>query len=179
MSFLVGEWESIRTGGWDHWDCQKKIFFPPKTAVDDVPFHSEFWATYRTYPKNRNGAPKDNYVLEEIYPNASEADGPTFRTRFVMWGTESSEEWHVFAFDKGDEITGKPAWVAAEVCIETPSINHMDVFTIVLSKETNVSEEISKEIDQVVMDKVGFPLKAVNNGVCDPEPSLDDYERKL
>ncbi len=175
MSFLVGEWYSIRTGGWDHWDCQKKIFFPPEETEDDAPYHSVFWATYRTYPESRGGGPKDNYVLEEIYPNVDDADGPTWRTRFVMWGAESSEEWNVIAFSKGDEATGEPAWVVAEVCIATPSINHMDVFTIVLSKAANVSKELSDRIDQIVMAEVGYPLKSVNNDVCDPDP---DYELK-
>ncbi|MBW2286287.1 MAG: hypothetical protein JRG80_16760 [Deltaproteobacteria bacterium] len=175
MSFLVGEWQSIRTGGWDHWDCQKKIFFSPDEGEAGAPYHSTFWATYRTYPKSRDGAPKDNVVFEEIYPNVDEADGPTWRTRFTMWGTDSSEEWHVIDFSRGDEATGEPAWVIAEVCIETPSIHHMDVFTIVLSKAANVSQELSEKIDSIVMDKVGYPLKSVNNDVCDPSP---DYERK-
>jgi hypothetical protein len=170
MSFLVGEWHSIRTGGWDHWDCQKKIFLPPE---ESKPYHSIFWATYRTYPKSRNGAPKDNYVHEEIYPNTDEADGPTWRTRFVMWGTESLEEWHVFAFSKGDEATGEPAWVVAEVCIDTPSIRHKDVFTIVLAKTANISEELNDTIDQITMEKVGYPLKAVNNEACDPDPKYE------
>ena len=139
------------------------------------PYHSVFWATYRTYPKSRGGAPKDNYVWEEIHPNVDEDDGPTWRTRFVMWGTESHEEWNVFAFSKGDEATGEPAWVIAEVCIDTPSINHMDVFTIVLSKTASVSQELSDTIDRIVMDNIGYPLKSVNNDVCDPEP---DYEIK-
>ncbi|MHC4521238.1 MAG: hypothetical protein ACYTAS_21800 [Planctomycetota bacterium] len=175
MSFLVGEWYSIRTGGWDHWDCQKKIFFPPEATEDNAPYHSVFWGTYRTYPKSRGGAPKDNYVREEIYPNVGEADGPTWRTRFKMWGTESSEAWYVFAFSKGDEAKGEPAWVIAEVCIETPSINHIDVFTIVLSKVANPSKELSDEIDRIVLDTIGYPLKRVNNDVCDPDP---DYEMK-
>ena len=175
MSFLVGEWYSIRTGGWDHWDCQKKIFFPPDEVEDGAPHHSVFWATYRTYPESRGGAPKDNYVLEEIYPNVDDAEGPTWRTRFKMWGTPSSEEWHVFAFSKGDEATGEPAWIVAEVCIETPSIHHMDVFTIVLAKTAHVSEELGDEIDRIVLEKVGFPLATVNNDVCDPDPV---YERK-
>jgi hypothetical protein len=175
MSFLVGEWHSIRTGGWDHWDCQKKIFFPPEETEDGAPYDSVFWATYRTYPKSRGGAPKDNYVWEEIYPNVDEDDGPTWRTRFVMWGTESHEEWHVVEFSKGDEETGEPAWVIAEVCIDTPSIKHMDVFTIVLSKTANVSKELSDTIDRIVMAKIGYPLKSVNNEACDPDP---DYELK-
>ncbi len=170
MSFLVGEWHSIRTGGWDHWDCQKKIFFPPEKTEEGAPYHSTFWATYRTYPKSRNGAPKDNYVYEEIYPNADEAEGPTWRTRFILWGAESREEWHVFGFSRENVDTSEPAWVAAEVCIDTPSINHTDVFTIVLSKAANISKELSDSIDQLTMDKVGFPLKAVNNDNCDPDP---------
>jgi hypothetical protein len=175
MSFLVGEWHSIGTGGWDHWDCQKKIFFPPEETPVGAPYHSVFWATYRTHPKSRGGEPKDNYVFEEIYPNADEDHGPTWRTRFVMWGTESREEWHVIDFSRGDEATGEPAWVVAEVCIDTPSIKHMDVFTIVLSKAASVSQELSDKIDQIVMDTVGYPLKSVNNDDCAPDPI---YERK-
>jgi hypothetical protein len=175
MSFLVGEWDSIATGGWDHWNCQKKIFFPPKETEAHAPYHSVFWATYRTYPKSRGGAPKDNYVREEIYPNVDKADGPTFRTRFVMWGTESFENWYVFAFSKGDEATGEPAWVIAEVCIDTPSINHVDVFTIVMAKTAHVSDELRDKINGIVIDKIGYPLKWVNNDVCDPEP---EYEMK-
>ena len=29
--------------------------------------------------------------------------------------------------------------------------------------------------DEIVMDKIGYPLKSVNNNVCDPDP---DYELK-
>jgi hypothetical protein len=51
----------------------------------------------------------------------------------------------------------------------------MDVFTIVLSKAANPSKELSDTIDQIVMDEIGYPLKRVNNDVCDPDP---DYEMK-
>jgi hypothetical protein len=175
MSILEGEWESIRTGGWDHWDCQKKIFFPPSEAPEGAPYHSIFWATYRTYPKSRGGAPKDNYVLEEIHPNVNAPNGPTFSTDFVLWGTQSHENWHVFAFSRGNEETGEPAWVVAQVCIDTPSINHTDVFGMVLAKTAHPSRELSDHIDRIVMDKIGYPLARVNNDACDPDP---DYERK-
>jgi hypothetical protein len=64
--------------------------------------------------------------------------------------------------------------VIAEVCIDTPSIHHVDVFTIVLSKAAKMSEELSDRIDQIVMDNIGYPLKTVDNDICDPDP---DYER--
>ena len=175
MSFLEGEWESIRTGGWDHWDCQKKIFFPPGNVPEGAPYHSVFWATYRTYPKSRGGAPKDNYALEEVYPNTNAPNGPTFSTNFVLWGTQSHENWHIFAFSRGNEETGEPAWVVAQVCIDTPSINHTDVFGMVLAKTANPSQELSDHIDQIVEDKIGYPLARVNNQACDPDPV---YERK-
>ncbi len=174
MSMLVGEWESNATGGWDHWDCQKKIFFPPEESKGK-PWHSIFWGTYRTYPVSRGGKPKDNYVHEEIYPNDKEPDGPTWRTRFTMWGTYSEEEWHVFAFDKGNKKTGEPAWVLAQVCIYTPSIKHVDVFSMFISKTANPSKKLRDKVEKLTMEKVGFPLKWVNNSVCDENP---DYVRK-
>ncbi len=175
MSWLVGKWESIATGGWDHWDCQKKIFFSHEETGKSRPWHSTFWATYRTYPKNRGGKPKDNYVYEEIYINKNETGGPTWRTKFKMWGTESEEEWHVFAFSRGDKKTGEPAWIIAEVCILTPNIKHTDVFTIVLSKRKTVSEELRGKIERIVKEKIGYPLKWVNNTNCTENPN---YEKK-
>ncbi len=175
MKWLEGEWESIATGGWDHWDCQKKIFHSPEESGKGREWYSTFWATYRTYPKSRDGKPKDNYVFEEIYPNDKEENGPTWRTRFDLWGTESREEWHVFAFDKGNEATGEAAWAVAEVCIATPSIKHMDVFTIVLAKTKEPSPAMKARIDSVVKEKMGYPLVYVNNSVCAEDPQ---YERK-
>ena len=98
------------------------------------------------------------------------------RTRsFDLWGTESREEWHVFGHGKGDEKTGEPPWMAAQVCIHTPSIKHTDVFTIVLSKDKHPPDSLTSQIDALTMAKVGFPLKYVNNDVCSENPR---YERK-
>ena len=175
MAWLVGEWHSIATGGWDHWDCQKKIFFSPEETGKGKPWHSVFWGTYRTYPMNRGGKPKDNYVHEEIYPNDKEPDGPTFRTRFKMWGTESEEEWHIVAFSKGNEKDGEPPWVLAEICVYTPIIKHVDVCTVVMSKEVNPSKELQEKLNRIAKEKVGATLKYVDNSNCAESP---DYERK-
>lgn len=176
MSWLVGEWESVATGGWDHWDCQKKIFFSPEETGKGKPWHSVFWGTYRTYPKNREGKPKDNYVHETIFPNDKEPGGPTFRTSFKMWGTESEEEWHIFAFSKGNKKTGETAWLISETCVYTPIIKHVDVCTVVLCKDVNPSEKLKQKWNRIVKEKTGFTLKYVDNSNCAEKP---DYERKL
>ncbi|MCU0821036.1 MAG: hypothetical protein MUC95_00995 [Spirochaetes bacterium] len=85
-----------------------KNFFRHEVTGKGNPRHSKFRATYRNYPKNRGGRPKDNYVHDEIYLNEKETGGPIWQTKFEIWETESEEEWHVFAFSRGNKKPVSP-----------------------------------------------------------------------
>ena len=54
---------------------------------------------------------------------------PTGKTRAVMWGTVSHENWYILDFDK------EYGYILMNVCAYTPAVRSFDAITMVLVKE--------------------------------------------
>lgn len=170
-----GSWKKLYSSSWDLWPCQKSYFYGPQRDMPKArpwmtkwPQNASVWRmdfswTVEAFASHDKVDVAEPYTFEmssELYPgetwdhnNTGNGVPATLKTRAVMWGLETDENWYFLDYDADAQV------LLISVCALTPAVSSYDQILLVFQKEgSNVvfTGEMAEALKRKAGDLVGF-----------------------